>query len=492
MFGAPVDPKNNLELLQDALLNLEGRVLIFDDFERCPMPLIVIASEQDIPKSQECDYRVRKEKLIGKTIKIGSNPAEVLQVFVKDLKQQEVLTTIDDNREKLLATFAASGRPNFRSLRAVLLDFELLVSLVGPQLRSSKAALGELLLYMVALGIEFRSNTIGTEDLRNLQNLMQLHFKPTPKTDDSSDNKMQATKLRKRYAYVSFDDPIVHPEQLANLFASGSIDIASVDEHINRHPAVVGYAKVPAWRLMWSWHEVSQNEYQNARRQLLEEFRNQDIIQVGEILHVAGIALKVAEYGEKLFDSDEICEYFYMYVDTLDRENKLEPAPGLSMESRDSYEGLMFLARETPEFDKIYKYIDSYSAKALDRKMRDYAPRLLEQLKQKPQDVSMLHEWGLDRGRLGGIPVLQHICISDFSELLLVDGILNKKLIDSLNQRYLSNFNGVLKSEVEWFKGLYQEMIRRAQRLMPPHQKLAISELERAFKDLNERIRLQG
>jgi hypothetical protein len=49
-----------------------------------------------------------------------------------------------------------------------------------------------------------------------------------------------------------------------------------------------------------------------------------------------------------------------------------------------------------------------------------------------------------------------------------------------------------LKSEVEWFKGLYQEMIRRAQRLMPPHQKLAISELERAFKDLNERIRLQG
>jgi hypothetical protein len=73
-----------------------------------------------------------------------------------------------------------------------------------------------------------------------------------------------------------------------------------------------------------------------------------------------------------------------------------------------------------------------------------------------------------------------------------VDGILNKKLIDSLNQRYLSNFNGVLKSEVEWFKGLYQEMIRRAQRLMPPHQKLAISELERAFKDLNERIRLQG
>ena len=77
--------------------------------EHDKLKVIVVASEQDIPKEQKEEYKSRKGKLVGKTIKVGSEPGEVLDVFAKRLKAPEVLKAIADNRDHLLATFAASG-----------------------------------------------------------------------------------------------------------------------------------------------------------------------------------------------------------------------------------------------------------------------------------------------------------------------------------------------------------------------------------------------
>lgn len=109
LLGLSLDPKENASLLESMALNLTDRIIIFDDLERSPLPLvevmgfinrfvehdklkvIVIASEDDIPPDQKDEYKKRKEKLVGKTIKVGSNPGEVLNVFTKRLKAEKVL-----------------------------------------------------------------------------------------------------------------------------------------------------------------------------------------------------------------------------------------------------------------------------------------------------------------------------------------------------------------------------------------------------------------
>lgn len=510
IFGLSVDPKENTNLLQEALMDLQDRVLIFDDFERCPMPLvevmgyinrfvehdklkvIVIASEQDIPNEQQEDYRTRKEKLFGKTIKVGSDPGEVLDVFTGIIRHPKALEAIVDNRDKLLATFMASGQPNFRSLRAVLLDFERLVSLLGEPLHSSKVALGQLLLYVVALGIEFRSNTIDENGLWVLQNHIQLHLNKGASIQGTSNEKKHATTLRQRYEYVSFDDPIVHPENLSDLFASGSFDIATVEDHISRHPTVVGHAQVPAWRLMWDWSRLSQVEYKKAKEQLQAELSSLSIIKIGEILHIVGISIRLKEFGEQLFESKDISDYFSSYVESLERENMLEPAPELFREFGDSYEGLMFPARESQEFREIYRLMANASEKALDRKMLDLAPDLLNRLKENSYDAAMLFHLGLEAGCFGGVPILKHIDVSDFADLILSDGKINKEMVDSLKRRYQIGFEKTLRSEVKWIVDLYSELMCRARNLLPPHRKLAIDTLEREFENINTRIELIG
>jgi len=231
--GLSLDPKENAALLESMALNLKDRILVFDDLERSPLPLvevmgfinrfvkhdklrvIVVASENDIPEGQREEYKGRKEKLVGKTIKVGSDPAEVLDVFTKRMKTSAVLKAIADNRERLLTTFAASGRPNFRSLRAVLLDYERIVTLVDPRLSASDDAMGQLLLNMIALGVEFRSNALDDNALRNLQTdiRLRLKFGASPKPDNNAQKRrrISARAMSMSPSTIRSFAPIISP-----------------------------------------------------------------------------------------------------------------------------------------------------------------------------------------------------------------------------------------------------------------------------------------
>lgn len=79
-YGADVSLGENKSILEGMVLRLEGRVLVFDDLERCAMPVseamgyinsfveheglkaIVIANEKDIPEEQKPDYERKKER----------------------------------------------------------------------------------------------------------------------------------------------------------------------------------------------------------------------------------------------------------------------------------------------------------------------------------------------------------------------------------------------------------------------------------------------
>ena len=152
----------------------------------------------------------------------------------------------------------------------------------------------------------------------------------------------------------------------------------------------------------------------------------------------------------------------------------------------------MFPARESQEFQRIYKLMANASEKALDRKMLDLAPDLLNRLKENSYDVAMLHHLGLEAGCFGGVPILQHINVDDFADLILSDGKINKDMVDSLKRRYQIGFEKTLRSEIEWIVKLYSELMSRARNLSPPHRKLAIDTLEREFENINTRIKLIG
>lgn len=504
LVGLSLDAKENSALLESMTLNLKDRILVFDDLERSPLPLvevmgfinrfvehdklrvIVIASEKDIPDEQQEEYKERKEKLVGKTIKVGSEPGEVLDVFAKRLKLPAVLKAITDNRDRLLATFAASGRPNFRSLRAVLLDFERLVSLADPRLAASEAAMGHLLLYMIALGVEFRGNSLDDAGLRNLQTDICMRLKLSTAAKKDTDEQVRAADLRQRYEHVSFEDPIVRPEHLADLFTSGSVDLAAVNEHIGRHPAVVGHAEVPAWRLMWSWYDFPQTEYRSARVRLVDELTSRALTHPGQILHAAGSTMRLQGYGDDLLGGQTVLDYFTQYLADLETADTLEPAPELFGIAGGSYAGLVYNENDTVAFAAIRALVAAASARALDRRMQATAPDLLSTLQADPEDGSMLHEWGVANGKFAGVAILNHIAVGDFADVALIDGKPNDKLLAALNERYRQGYEDTLAPEFKWLKQLRTELLNRAALLDPPYRAFSEMRLKYWFRDIDK------
>ena len=506
LVGLNFDPKENAALLESMALNLKDRILVFDDLERSPLPLvevmgfinrfvehdklrvIVIASEDDIPEGQKEEYKGRKEKLVGKTIKVGSDPGEVLDVFRRRLRTPEVLKAIVDNRDRLLTTFAASGRPNFRSLRAVLLDYERIVTLVDPRLRASEGAMSQLLLNMVALGVEFRSNALDDAALRNLQTDIRLRLKLGASSKPDTDAQKRASELRVRYEHVAFNDPIICPDHLADLFTSGTVDLGAVNEHIGQHPAVVGHAEVPAWRFMWSWYDHPESDYRAARARFDDDLAKRIITHPGQILHAAGSIIRLKKYGDDLLGGRTVKDYFTEYLADLEVAGTLEAAPDMFGPAAGSYSGLVYNEADTPAFAPIRALVKAAAQRALERTMTASAPTLLKRLQHDPEDAQMLHEWGLGNGNYGGVAILHEIAVADFADLALIDGKPNDRLMVALNERHQQGYNTALDPELPWLEQLRAELMKRAATLSPPYREFSRMRLGYWFQDHDKRI----
>lgn len=484
-FGVSADPDENARLLQETLLNLEGRVLVFDDFERCPMPLVevmgyinrfveqdrlkvvVVASEEDIDPDQIDEYRGRKEKLVGKTIRVGSDPGTVLDAFAVDLGSAEARAAVAANRVAVLSTFTARGRPNFRSLRAILADYDRLVSVANARLRASPGALGSLLLYIMAVGMEYRGNHIEADGLRTLSSDIapKLNLGNAP----ISDERRRGADLKEHYPLVGWWDPVVPPAALAELFASGTIDVGALDAHLLAHPQVVGRAHVSEWRAMWNWYDMSATDYRTVRDAFADQLAAQSIVHPGELLHAAGTSIRLLGYGDDVLGGAKPKAFFKVYLADLESRDALEAVSGLFGIHSGSYAGLVYNEHDTPLFAEIHTMVRDATMRALSRRTAREAVELLDRLRKDPDDGAMLHEWDLEKGNYAGSAILHNIAVTDMADLLLVDDSFNDRLLRALHARY-ENAAGTpdLDPEKHWVRALRTELANRLKSVAAP------------------------
>ncbi|MBB4097456.1 P-loop NTPase fold protein [Sphingomonas kyeonggiensis] len=500
-FGGSLDPTENAKLLQDMVLDLQDRVLVFDDFERCPLPpvevmgflnrfveqdkvkVVVVADEENINTDEAKEYRRRKEKLIGKTIRVGSDPATVLDAFAAALSGKEARDTIAMHREQALATFLAAGRPNFRSLRAILSDFDRIASLADPKLKASEPAMKALLLYMLAVGVEFRSDGIDVEGLRTLTSDIVLRGRLS-KTEEST-GRQRGSLFRSRYPLVSWGDPVVPPELLAELFASGTVDLVSVDAHLNQHPLVVGREQVPAWRAMWSWYDMGETEYRKVRDLYAKQLADRELIHPGQLLHAVGSSLRLLGYGDDLLGGVAPKDFFTAYLDDVEKADTLIAATNLFGFGSDGYAGLIYNESDSAAFQEIRGLVAAAVGRALDRQTKREAPVLVDRLKADPEGGAMLYEWGPEEGNYGGIAILHHVAIGEIADLLLQDGKLNDRLLAALKERYeRAQSAKSLDSEKPWVLNLHAELAGRVTSLPAPYKRFGELRLAHWFEPI--------
>ena len=209
--------------LKQARLRLEAKVLVFDDLERAAMPLvealglinsfvehgdfkvIVIANEAEIPDDQKADYKKQREKLIGRTLEIKADPAEVLEKLIAEMRSEAARDAVVAHRDIVTRVFEASGKHNLRSLRAAIDDFDRLVGTLDTKLCTAPEALRRLLTYILATEIELRGGLTQLE----LEALMSVRISFGAVKPSESPEIRNAQTIQAKYPEVEWGDPII-------------------------------------------------------------------------------------------------------------------------------------------------------------------------------------------------------------------------------------------------------------------------------------------
>lgn len=471
--------KNSGQIFQDLVLKLEGKVLVIDDLERCSMKIpdvmgfintlveherlkvIILVNEEEIPAGQRDEYARQKEKLIGKTITVKADPGEVLEKLRSGLSSSTAREVVEREQSALLSTFTASGKPNFRNLRAVLGDYERLIEAIDPRLKGKPEALKQLLLYMIATGSESRTGTLTKETLQGLPTT-RFAVARIGAQGAKGAGEQPFELLASRYPDVQWTDPIVGPHHLSELFFTGNIEVSEINDILARHPEVVGHAEVPAWRLLWNWTQLSKTEYDIAAPELVRALAEGRYTDPGEILHSAGIILTLREYGDQLLGQGvEVVSYFAGYVSKQLEQNTLKPNKGAFGFDGTGSAGLGYSSFSSPEFQAIYSVVKLACEEMGRRRMAQVADCYIARLRDDPSSYPSLYEYGLEDGNYGGIAFLQHIQAADFANLLIIDSCSNDHLFASLIKRFEHDHpvRNALLDEYDWTDELRKQLL---------------------------------
>lgn len=494
-------------IFKDLVTRVDDKVLVFDDLERCAMPLadvmgfinafvehdgqkvIVVANEDDIPEDQKDGYSRKKEKLVGKTLRVSSEPKAVLDGIVSRLTVPEVRETIEREEAALLRTFAASGKPNFRSLRAVLFDYQRLVSVADGRLVKAPQAMAALLLLMTAVGVEYRAGQLSTVEVAELRAVMWKRY--FPKSGSTIPPEIaRANRLCETYPDVKWSDWVVPPAMLATLFETGLVDVAELNDHLGKHPMVVGYDAVPAWRQLWEWHELTRSQYVVARAQFLADLETRKFTHPGIILHAAGVVISTAEFGDFLLGSTaQAVGYFKTYVEDVRAAGMLETARDVFDSWRGGYGGLGYKSYDTPELEEVYVAVRAAALRAFADRVRVAAPELLRRLAQDPASYAVLHEYGDEEGNYADAPILHHLDVDAFALVAVRDWTVNGPLLAALVCRYEGDARqGALVDEHGWLDALRSKLEAVAAVAEPPYRRLLEMRLEYYFGKIAEAV----
>ncbi|EQA1637096.1 P-loop NTPase fold protein, partial [Enterobacter hormaechei] len=376
-------------IIKDFILNVEKRILIFDDLERCLIPIqsvlgyinsfvehkackvIIIASENDFTSEQKEQYVIIKEKVVGKTLSLTPSIEQVIEVFSQQINNELARSYIKKNKDLINDIIKMSGSVNFRSVRAIFDDYERLISLFCDYFQTSTIAADKLLSSMLALGIEIRSGRITYEEVIDLPTNSLIHALSKTKTNG-------VINTIDKYKSLDWFDPVIPYKTIAFLYSSGVIDINNIKCYLSQHPLFINDNARQFWRELWSWSDLTRTRFLFAQKGLKKQLEKCEIIEPEVIMHVVGIVLSLEENNDiSLTSGEDIKDFFYNYIDEIKKRKLLLPKISFFSDSYSSVYGLGFISSEKNTFKEIRCYLKGAVHYRLNDSLKKTYPDLL-------------------------------------------------------------------------------------------------------------------
>ncbi|MGL5362102.1 MAG: P-loop NTPase fold protein, partial [Bosea sp. (in: a-proteobacteria)] len=470
VIGGEVDAKPS-----DVLKPVHADLFVFDDLERCDVPVnqvlgyingfiehegrkvVIVANEIEIvTKEAETEIALKygriREKLVGKTLELRSSFEQARQVFLAAIDDEKSRRFFAEQDVDLAALYKQSGLENLRILQQSMWDFERLYREVTDKHRGNKPAIGALLRLLLALSFEIKSGRLTEADLQNRHSKFLAARAVGSKEVTSS----PIAAAHNRYPSAEVLSTMLSDETLTDVLVRGIVDGGRIRAELDASSYFVTVADEPAWRTVWHAFERTEAQFETAFEKMEQAFARREFEDTGEILHVFGLRLWSSE--TKVLDKTraEIAEECRAYVDDLFHQHRIEPTSrredNYSMRF-DGYGGLSIQQSETPEYAELYAYLKEKRRQAAVAIYPEAANEVMVLLKDDTD--AFFRAISLDNGADNcycDVPILAALEPSIFvNTLLMLDPARQRVAFIALQSRYKhGNLDRKLEPERAW------------------------------------------
>ncbi len=478
--------------LGDIVDKFNARIFVFDDLERCEMPInvvmgyinefvehdgckvIIIANENEIAggnridtdKSEERkendEYRRRREKLVGKTLEVQSAFDEAFNYFVTQINNSEVKSLFLKNAADITAIYAQSGLNNLRILQQTMWDFERICDALTGQHRKNAEAMTALIRLIFALSFEIKAGRLRADDLKWRTNWLFAAATEKEGKEGAS---------RRRYPEVDLADQVLSDEVLTDILVKGIVDESAIRAGLDSSRYFVTVADERSWITVWHFFDRTDKELAAAHDKMEKQFAAREFSEAGELLHVLALRLFLARNNVSGRSLSEVVVEGKRYIEDLYEAGRIDTSVIDSRELHfNGYAGLAFVDSESTEFGELKKYLVQVADRAVKKSYPKLGLQLLKEMEADP-DLYLRHVCLTNSpdNLYHNVPILASIDPDEFVKTLLsLHPSKQRTIFRAFGMRY--EYGGLerdLALEKPWLKIVEQQLITEAKVMSP-------------------------
>ncbi|MBL3553162.1 P-loop NTPase fold protein [Rhodovulum sulfidophilum] len=428
------------DIVEDRMIENLPKLLIFDDVERCEMSpgellglinefvehqtrnvVLCAYIERDdagAKRKKRDDFLSRKEKVVGRTVKIVADAHNALPEFLSSMPSGNGREWLTSNDTLVLEVFHSAKHSNLRVLRQCLHDCGRVIDVLDEDIRTSRASMIRFVRTYLALSMSVATGEINTQ---------QLSDRGDPRSITEPEEGESAHPL-----YTCFRQ---HPE--AEIYTGNAESILPLDlgisligvgyeehEKINLALRATGQfdgAKdIPLWARFVKWRLMSHADLESTFEEAKSYIYDSNNINPGPYLHIAHDLISIAKDGAG--DGAEVAKRIKDQVEKLAQSNAI-PLAGYGKEYGWSYElGLFSFGGYAFEPNLLTKPIvesmRNAQIQAFERSRANEAKRLMELFREDLDTFGREFSWNNGGSSYYQTAILHEIDAREFAEVV--------------------------------------------------------------------------
>lgn len=461
------------------LLNLDAiDVIVFDDLERSrllptellgyinnyvehgPAKLKVLLLANLEAMSDKGEFEKTREKVVGRTVKLSPDIGAALPHFVSSLSDIAARSLIQEAMPQLQALFQQSGLANLRLLHQAVWELSRVLAVTEERHQANAELMKSLIDLVIVFGLELRSQGIEAIDLEDRR---AKWIKGTSTGGDPT----AIRRISEKYPGTSLIETPLSDTSFQTLFVDGVVNADHVRIDLDRSRWFVTEEQ-PAWRIVWRSHELPDELVEPAIDKMNSLYDARAYTATGEILHVLGIRLWLANIGRLDMDRQAVQASGVTYIDDVFAGDALEAYREDRFGRLSSYAGLGYMEAKSKEFVALAAHLEQRRRETSLLRLPSEAEALLEELKSDAELFArrILHNGGED-SRWSDTAVLHFIDPAALASWMAEQHpAVQRDIVISLSVRYDHGaLDGRLAPEREWLERLRDHLFAEAAKL---------------------------